>query len=198
MRELLRGLLDLALPARCARCGVLPDGIAPLCRPCLGRLTRLPRGCCPLCQTRPAAAPALPCAACSQASGPLFACVAAFLFEGDVERWVRRFKYPRGGLAGLDAPARGVVRWLAAEAGALAPGEAPQRIVPVPLHPRVLRHRGFNPAAVLARAVARARGVRVVPGALLRTRDTPSQTGLDRPGRRRNVRPRGSGWSTTS
>jgi ComF family protein len=105
-----------------------------------------------------------------------------------VEGWVRRFKYPRGGLAGLDPPARGVARWLAAQAAALAPGEAPQRIVPVPLHPRALRRRGFNPAAVLARAVARVRGARVVPGALERTRDTPSQTGLDRPGRRRNVR----------
>jgi ComF family protein len=133
---------------------------------------------------RPSAAPSLCCTACSRASGPLSACVAAFWFEGDVERWVRRFKYPRGGLAGLDAPAHGVARWLAAEAAALAPGEVPQRIVPVPLHPHVLRRRGFNPAAVLARAGARVRG----PGALMRTRDTPSQTGLDRLGRRRNVR----------
>ena len=187
MRELLLGLLDLALPPRCARCGALPDRGTPLCRPCLGRLPRLPEGCCPVCQIRPAPGPARPCTACSLNAGPLSACVSAFWFEGDVERWVRRFKYPSGGVAGLDAPARGVVRWLAAEAGVLAPGEAPGRIVPVPLHPRVLRHRGFNPAAVLAHAIARAHGGRVAPGAVVRTRDTPSQTGLNRAQRRRNV-----------
>ena len=61
-------------------------------------------------------------------------------------------------------------------------------VVPVPLHPRRLRARGFNPACVLARALARERGIRLDPVALRRVRDTPSQTGLDRRARRRNVR----------
>jgi predicted amidophosphoribosyltransferase len=57
----------------------------------------------------------------------------------------------------------------------------------VPLHPRRLRERGFNPAALIARELARATGAKFVPRALVRLRDTPSQTGLGRVRRRRNV-----------
>ena len=58
-------------------------------------------------------------------------------------------------------------------------GAAPELVVPVPLHPRRLRARGFNPALAVARAVGRAIAAPVAPTALERLRDTPSQTGLD-------------------
>jgi predicted amidophosphoribosyltransferase len=58
----------------------------------------------------------------------------------------------------------------------------------VPQHPRRLRARGFSPAREVARVVARAAGARLSARALLRTRDTPSQTGLARAARERNVR----------
>jgi ComF family protein len=60
-------------------------------------------------------------------------------------------------------------------------------LVPVPLHGRRRRRRGFNQAELLARALGRLRGVEVVPRALRRRVDTPSQTGLTAAGRRRNV-----------
>jgi ComF family protein len=103
-----------------------------------------------------------------------------------VEDFVHRFKYPRPGLLGLDPGPRAVVCALALEAAGRAP-LAPSLVVPVPLHPARLRQRGFNPAALLARALARAHGVPVAPRALERVRDTPSQTGLDRRSRARNV-----------
>jgi ComF family protein len=80
------------------------------------------------------------------------------------------------------------VQLLARTAAARAPGPAPAIVVPVPLHPRRLAQRGFNPAAIAARDIARATGARLELRLLRRTRDTPSQTGLDRAGRRRNVR----------
>lgn len=121
----------------------------------------------------------------------LLACFAAVEFRGPVESWIHRFKYPRAGLAGLDPAALAVARLLIREAaqGALAAGAArPARVVAVPLHPRRLRRRGFNPAALLARSVARELGAPCAPVALERLRDTPSQTGLDRAARRRNLR----------
>jgi ComF family protein len=118
----------------------------------------------------------------------LAACVAAVAFEGVVEDWIHRFKYPGLGLSGLDpAPGRTLGR-LVVEAAALAAGPDPALIVPVPLHTRPLRRRGFNPAALLARSLARASGAAIAPTGLNRLRDTPSQTGLDRGARRRNVR----------
>jgi ComF family protein len=60
-------------------------------------------------------------------------------------------------------------------------------IVPVPLHYTRLVMRGFNQSGWLAQAVAKASGKPVLVDALVRTRRTPSQAGLARRARRRNV-----------
>ena len=76
---------------------------------------------------------------------------------------------------------------LARAAAARAPGPPPDWIVPVPLHRRRLRERGFNPAALIARELARLSGAHFSARTLVRLRDTPSQTGLGRRARQRNV-----------
>jgi ComF family protein len=114
--------------------------------------------------------------------------VAAVAYAGRVPDWMQRFKYPGSSWSSLDGTAVRVVCSLAADAACLAPGPPPDAVVPVPLHPRRLRARGFNPAALLARAVAQQIARPWHPTALVRHRDTPSQTGLDRRERRRNVR----------
>jgi ComF family protein len=119
---------------------------------------------------------------------PLAACFAAALYQGEAEHWIRRFKYPRRGWRGLDPAPLGVIRQLALEAAGAAPGPSPDCVLPVPLHPRRLRERGFNPAALLARWIARKQNSRFDAGLLHRLRDTPSQTGLGRLARRANVR----------
>ena len=66
-------------------------------------------------------------------------------------------------------------------------GERYDLVVPVPLHPARLRRRGFNQAAILARAAARNLG-RFAPGVLRRSGVAASQTALGRRARLRNVR----------
>ena len=61
-------------------------------------------------------------------------------------------------------------------------------VLPVPLHRRRLRWRGFNQAALLGRAVARKMGCRLDVTTLARIRDTPPQTSQDSSQRRQNVR----------
>jgi len=61
-------------------------------------------------------------------------------------------------------------------------------LVPVPLHPKRLRARGFNQALLLARALGRRRGLPVAPRVLVRTRATLAQAGLSAAARRRNLR----------
>lgn len=199
LRELWSGAIDLALPPTCARCGVTVGGSAALCESCDRRLTRISVDTCALCQAvrvvstseterpRPRSSDRL-CAACEFLASPLAACVSAFEFSGDVSGWIRRFKYPRPGLAGLDPAPGAVVNALVGEAADRMPGPRPALVVPVPLHPSRLRSRGFNPSAVLARVLARQLGVAFDPVALRRTRATQSQTGLDRAARTRNVR----------
>jgi ComF family protein len=106
--------------------------------------------------------------------------------EADAARWIHAFKYPPSGLLDFDASARSVMRSLARIAARRYRGARPL-VVPVPLHPRRLRARSFNQAATLAREVARELCAPLAMRGLERIRDTPSQTGLDRPERRRNI-----------
>lgn len=65
---------------------------------------------------------------------------------------------------------------------------AAEVIMPVPLHPKRLRWRGFNQSILLAREVSRAYSVPMDPFSLRRVRETPPQTELNEEERRRNVR----------
>ncbi len=64
----------------------------------------------------------------------------------------------------------------------------PMALVPVPLHIRRLRQRGFNQSLELARYWGRRRGLPVQPSALIRHRDTAMQSTLTSPEREPNVR----------
>jgi ComF family protein len=61
-------------------------------------------------------------------------------------------------------------------------------IIPVPLHRERLRWRGFNQAVLLARPLARARGIPLDVDALCRHRPTQPQAGLAAVARRPNMR----------
>jgi competence protein ComFC len=60
-------------------------------------------------------------------------------------------------------------------------------IVPVPLHGKKLKRRGFNQAEIVARAIGRVKGIPVRRGVLVRVRNTPAQTSLEGRDRRRNL-----------
>jgi ComF family protein len=186
LTALLRGLLDLVIPRHCARCGDgLADPWAPLCEACDARLPWLDESGCARCQQQPALGPRPLCGSCAATPSSLDACIAAAEYAGDTQDWIRRFKYPGGGLAGLDPRPGAVLRSLARHAAERLP--APDLVVPIPLHRRRLIGRGFNPAGLLAREVARTVGASCAPTGLRRTRDTPSQTGFGRHARQRNV-----------
>jgi ComF family protein len=76
-------------------------------------------------------------------------------------------------------------RWLARAGAELI--EAADLIAPVPLHRWRLFRRRYNQAGLLAQALGRVADCPVAPDLLVRRRSTPSQGGLGRAGRRRNV-----------
>jgi ComF family protein len=174
-REAWQGALELLLPLACAECRreLDPDDENALCASCRA-------GFVPVAGDLRGRAPV-----------PLAACHAGTSYAGAAERWIQRFKYPERGLAGLDPGAPAVARWLlrrAADEALAAGAELPELVVPIPLHPRRLRERGFNPAGLIARSLAHAHRVRFDAVALVRVRDTPSQASLGRRERSRNVR----------
>jgi ComF family protein len=112
---------------------------------------------------------------------PPAAIAAAHLYAGPLADAIARVKY--GGRTDL-SPA---LAQLLAQAALSYAGHV-DCVVPLPLHPRRLRERGFNQSALLGAGVARALGVRLRVELLRRVRDTAAQAGLSRELRATNVR----------
>jgi ComF family protein len=169
--------LERALyPTCCLLCGQA-GGVRDLCDGCAADLP-YDASACPLCALpAPGAGPCGRCLARPPAWDAAFALL-RYAYPADV--LLKRFKYGRQLAAGR------VLGELMA--GRLAARPRPALIVPVPLHPARERERGFNQARELARPIARALRIPLDPGACVRTRATPPQSGLDARARRRNVR----------
>lgn len=101
-------------------------------------------------------------------------------FGGAIAHALRRFKYEER--PDLGAPLGDLVRRVLRESCASA-----EVVVPVPLHAKRLAERGYNQAALLARAAARELDAVFLPRALVRVRDTPQQARLGRTERLANV-----------
>jgi competence protein ComFC len=61
-------------------------------------------------------------------------------------------------------------------------------VIPVPLHPKRERERGFNQSEILALWLSSRRGVGMTAGSLVKTENTPPQTSLEAAERITNVR----------
>lgn len=68
------------------------------------------------------------------------------------------------------------------------PEPVPQCLIPIPLHNKRIRQRGFNQSIELARPLAKKLGVPLVLDVVKRIRATEQQTGLDAVARRKNIR----------
>lgn len=178
-----RRALDVLLPPQCLVCGTLVADPGTLCGACWGRLTFLDGPACVRC--------GLPfeydigeealCGGCLRLLPMYERARAVFVYDDASRGLVLAFKH---GDRTDFAPAFG--RWLA-RAGRPLLADA-QVIAPVPLHWTRLWRRRFNQAALMANALARVAGIEVVPDALKRRKRTPSQGGLGRLARKRNLR----------
>jgi ComF family protein len=174
-RGVARALLDLVWPPRCAACGA---GVAaePFCALCAEALEPVPPGCGRCGQPGPDAL----CGACRAAPPAFDAVRAGGLFGGPLADAIHALKY-------RDRPAlaRPLGAWLAGR----VPLPAGAVVVSVPLARGRRLERGYDQAALLADALARAAGARGrrLRAALRRVRDAPPQVGKTREERARNV-----------
>lgn len=176
-------LLDLAFPPICPLCRArLGAGRRdPLCGACWRALERIREPVCRLCGL-PLTIPGL-CGACRRRR-PVFTYARAAARYGDVVREaLHAFKF--GGRRALAAPLGDL---LAAPGPGALPESAPDLLLPVPLHPRRRRERGFNQSLLLARRVGRAWSLPVRSDILRRTAATTPQTDLSAQARSANVR----------
>lgn len=176
------GLIDLILPPRCLACAAPVDRQGGLCGHCWAGLSFITTPCCARCGlpfTHDLGRDAM-CAACAAAEPAFTRARAALVYDDASRPLILAFKH-----ADRTRSAGPFGAWMA-RAGVELLADA-DLIVPVPLHRRRLAHRLYNQSALLAQAIARASGVAWDPLVLARRRATPSQAGLGRLGRARNV-----------
>jgi ComF family protein len=167
------------LPQCCVLCGAA-GGDEQICGPCDAELPRLARSRCAVCAL-PLASEARNegvCGACLD-SPPRYARVLApFRYEYPLDAVIRAYKY--GGRLAYS-------RLFGAALAAVATRDA-DAIVAMPLSPARLAERGFNQALEIARVVADATGIPLLPFACRRVVDTPPQAALPWKERAKNVR----------
>jgi len=171
-------LRHFVLPLRCLLCGAPGDDGLDLCAACAAELPRNPC-CCQRCAL-PLAAPAALCGACQRRMPPWDAAWSPFRYGWPLDRLESRYKFS------ADLAAGRVLATLWSREP--RPSDLPALILPVPLHRRRLRQRGYNQALELARPLARALDLPCRHDLLQRQRDTSPQTELDAATRRRNMR----------
>ncbi len=171
---LARQVLDATFPPRCAGCGARAQWLCPAC---LRRIERLPLPQCAGCDVPLSPADGHHCSR----RGPVGVVCAGGIYAGPLREAIHALKYQgRHGigatLAGLLAPS---LRACGAEGDLL---------VPVPLHPRRERERGYNQASILAAELSDLLAWPVADDLLRRIRPTAQQTRMNgRDERRANV-----------
>ncbi len=155
--------LDLLFPCRCVGCGKEGDFI---CACCEGNLPRIIPPVCPVCG---AAKPIdRPCTSCPGHWAMLDGIRAPFFFEGIIRSSVHRLKY--NNLRAIAIPLAKLM------ADFIAANPLPYDIIiPVPLHRKRLRERGYNQSELLAKELAELTGIPVETKCLTRLIHTPAQ-----------------------
>lgn len=189
----LKSLIDLIYPPRCLICqaflqdqNTLQGGQdLPFCQACFNDFTVIRSPICSLCG-RPfsdGTEQDRACEDCLRKRPSYDIARAPYLYDGALMTAIHELKYAqRSHLADSlgSLLASFAQTWIGELKGSL--------IMPVPLHPRRLRARGFNQSLLLARVVASKTGSDLDFLSLRRTKFTKSQTGLTSEERKKNVR----------
>lgn len=187
IRRFGEAILDLLLPRSCAGCQSvwLSTAEGLWCESCLRELPWISSPICPTCGTPYPSSPSAPdhlCGECALSGMPFDTARSAVEHEGVVRDRIHQFKFG------------GRLHWVPALVALLDRtfhSECPGRvdmIIPVPLHVRRLKERGYNQSALLAGRLARRLGFPARFDVLERIRWTDPQTRLNREDRQKNVK----------
>ena len=160
----LKGIaLNLLFPQWCVGCGKEGDFI---CSPCRRSLPRIMPPLCPRCG-RPQSSGIL-CPGCVSWQAEIDGIRSPFRFDGVMRQAIYQLKYRN--LRALAVPLAKLLQDYLTTSH--VPGEA---LVPVPLHQKRLRQRGYNQSCLLAQELGKLINLPVVDDCLIRRRHAPPQ-----------------------
>lgn len=155
--------LDLLFPQWCIGCGKEGDF---LCSSCRHSLPRIMPPLCPMCgKSQPSG---ILCPSCVSWQAEIDGIRSPFRFDGVMRQAIHQLKYRN--LRALAVPLANLLSdYLIANP---LPGEV---LVPVPLHHKRLRERGYNQSSLLAQQLGKLTNLPVVDDCLIRLRHAPPQ-----------------------
>ncbi len=181
---LLKGLINLLFPPYCPLCGksILDQDGAGFCKDCISLMIPINEPFCPGCSIPYSSASFNHfCQECSERERYYDRGRSLFIYKGKIKEAVHLFKY--GGRRSLINSFEELIpRRIPAPLGNY------DLVIPVPLHRRKLRKRGFNQSLLIARTVGRIWDIDVDPFILKKIKDTPPQTELSHDERVINVK----------
>ena len=184
------GLISLLLAADCGVCQhpLEPSNITFVCIDCWSKIEWLKAPYCSKC-SRPLPStfksiPTFLCPECRRQNVYFNRAFIPTLYEGVMKKVIHLLKYNKktGVMRTLEKIMRSYFNCLNSSFPSL------DLVVPIPLHRKKLRERGFNQAELIAKVAAKHLQVRLTKGNLKRTKATITQTSLDRKERKRNLR----------
>ncbi len=180
---ILKKIETVLYPEVCPFClAPCKEGICPTCRDKIDKLTVREPKC--FCCGKPIPDPQKEfCHDCETHAHAFDRGMALYVHKDPVKRSLYRFKYE-----GERAFAEIYAKEAAHMYGPLIQSLQVQALVPVPLHPRRQRERGYNQAEVLSRQLGAILHLPVAPEAVIRTRYTYAQKNLGEKSRRRNLK----------
>lgn len=179
-------------PSLCLLCDAPSQRATSLCRGCEADLPWIRAGCRSCGLPLPDDADQLHCGECLATTSPFTVAIIPFLYEAPSSHLITRFKYHQHLLAGNtlgDLLARELRdHYLLCGGNRHHTAELmPELILPVPLHWTRWLWRGYNQSQLLAQQVSQSLGIPVNNRMLKRIRRTPSQQGLSRAARLKNL-----------
>lgn len=163
------------LPIPCLLCGASCK-TQPLCTDCIDDFPRLTNAC-PRCAT-PLAFTAT-CGHCLTHPPEQDISISLFSYQNPVDRLIAEFKY-HGKLYLTEFFTDLMFEQLKNKS-------LPKLLLPIPLHPRRLRERGYNQSLELAKSLSQKLNIPVSKQLLIRSRDTAPQASLPYDQRKRNM-----------
>ena len=191
-KGLASGLVSLFLPADCKICGqaLEPLNFSYICENCWDKVEWLKMPHCSRCgKPFPASlaspeVPCLLCAECRRDSSPFKKVFAATLYEGVMKEAIHLLKYRRK--KGIMERLEKILKVYFFNMD--LPFSKFDLVVPIPLHRKKLKERGFNQAELLARVIATHFDLKLVKNNLKRVKATKSQTSLSKKQRLENIK----------
>jgi ComF family protein len=181
--------IDIIYPPRCHICqdffGKHKPGNQLICNTCLAEFAEITSPLCPICSRTFHSLDDEDhwCEECLRKRPRYDAMGAPYKYEGKIMDAIHQLKY--GGKTYL---VRSLGPLLASFAARWLDGTQDFLMMPVPLHSKKLRERGFNQSLLLAKAIRPLLGLEIDFLSLRRIKYTQPQTGLRKEQRRKNVR----------